>query len=309
MELKRDEPITPISQNAALAEIEESPALANFFDDSFSETCCLRHDGWNGQKMARFCEVLAETGVVVDACRACRMSAKSAYALRHRDPLFANAWEAALTMARARLADELLARALKGSAEQILRDGGVVGERHHYDNKLALAVLRRLDRRAELGTSFRTPPARDVPAPAPAVSGEWQPLLDALGDERSEEAARLLAPIKLKGAEGNEGNDPPFEGLQDDGFDHPRIWREWQTEEWRTNYPPPPGFTGFEQGDWEDENYCRALSEDELAALVAAGIAEPLEQDLSIEEDEAERDAFFSQLIAQIEACPGHSAA
>ena len=24
---------------------QESPALANFLDDCFSETCCLRHDG------------------------------------------------------------------------------------------------------------------------------------------------------------------------------------------------------------------------------------------------------------------------
>ena len=85
-----------------------------------------------------------------------------------------------------------------------------------------------------------------------------------------------------------------------DNFDHPRIWRTWDTEEWRTNYPPPPDFAGHEEGDWEDEGYCRALSDDELAALIAAGIAEPsdAESEVSLEEDEAERDAFFSQLAA-----------
>lgn len=290
------EPISPLNQSTTLVETD-SPALANFLDDSFSETCSLRHDGWNGQKMARFCEVLAETGVVTDACRACRMSAKSAYALRHRNPLFAQAWEAALSMARARLADELLARSLRGSAEQILRDGGVVGERHHFDNKLALAVLRRLDRRAELGATFRTPPARDIPAQPPAVSGEWQPLLDALSEERSEDVARLLMPV---GTKGNEGNNPPVDGSGDetDSFDHPRLWRTWDTGEWRTNFPPPAGFTGPEDGDWEEEEYSRTLSNDELAALIAAGIAEPSEgaAEVSIEQDEAERDQFFDQL-------------
>ena len=82
-----------------------------------------------------------------------------------------------------------------------------------------------------------------------------------------------------------------------DSFDHPRLWRTWDTEEWRTDYPPPPDFAGHEEGDWEDEGYCRALSDDELAALIAAGIAEPsdAESEISIEQDEAERDAFFRQ--------------
>ncbi len=299
-----NEPIAPLDQSTTLVETS-SPALAYFLDDSFSETRRLRHDGWDGQKMARFCEVLAETGVVTEACHACGMSAKSAYALRHRDPLFAQAWEAALSMARARLADELLARSLKGSAEQVLRDGSIVGERHHFDNKLAFAILRRLDRRAELGATFRTPPARDIPAPPPAVAGEWQPLLDALSEERSEDAARLLAPLppvlsSSKGPKGNEGNNPPVEGVDGDSFDHPRLWRTWDTDEWRTDFPPPPGFDGYEDGDWEDEAYCRALSDDELASLVAAGIADPLEHsDVSIEQDEAERDEFFSQLTAR----------
>lgn len=64
---------------------------------------------------------------------------------------------------------------------------------------------------------------------------------------------------------------------------------------------PPPGFTGFEQGDWEDERYCRALSGEELAALIAAGIADASDDDspLSIEDDEAERDSFFTSLAAR----------
>ncbi len=110
----------------------------------------------------------------------------------------------------------------------------------------------------------------------------------------------LSSPVE--GDKGNEGNDPPFEGCEGDqgNFSHPRIWRTWDTKEWRTNYPPPPNFDGHEEGDWEDHDYWRELSDDELAALAAAGISEQFEapSELSIEQDEAERQAFFSGLAA-----------
>ena len=159
MEDESKEPQTDIGQSNTLIETPDSPALASDLEDSFFETRRLRHDGWDGQAMATFCRALAETGIVTEACRACGKSAQSAYALRQREPLFARAWESALSLARERLADDLLARSLKGSAEQIIRDGCIWGERHVYDSKLAFAILRRLDRRAELGATFRTPPA------------------------------------------------------------------------------------------------------------------------------------------------------
>ena len=191
-----------------------------------------------------FIGTLAETGVVTFACRTCQMSAKSAYALRHRDPVFSKAWEAALDMARCRLADELLARSLKGSAEQLLRDGCIVGERHHYDNKLAFANLRRLDRQAELRSTYRTPPAWEIPLPAPAVSGQWQNLLDALSEGREGDASSLLSPAQHD--QGNsQGNNPPVEGEEGDELDDDepyvpkRVWQEYLSGAWRTNFPPP----------------------------------------------------------------------
>ena len=69
--------------------------------------------------------------------------------------------------------------------------------------------------------------------------------------------------------------DPPIEEVEGDTFDHPRIWRDFGTDEWRTNYPPPPGFTGFEQGDWDDETYLRALSDEELAGEAEAPLPTP----------------------------------
>jgi hypothetical protein len=299
-----DDSYEPQSHAAPTAQLEpDCPALAPHLDDSFFETRRLREGGWDGPKMATFIGTLAESGVVTFACRACDMSAKSAYALRHRDPLFAKAWDAALDMARQRLADELLARSLKGSAEQLLRDGAIVAERHVFDNKLAFSILRRLDRRAELGSTFSTPPAWDRPTRAPAVAGRWQELLDALTDGRTDEAGRLLA---VEDEQGNsQGNDPPFDGDNSDSLDgepepRERVWHDWQSDEWRTDFPPPAGFDGDEKGDWEDpEGYSRSLTASEMEALVAAGLAGPeeLPAEISFEEDEAERDRFFGSLL------------
>lgn len=89
-----------------------------------------RHDGWTGEKIALFCEALAETAVVAEACCEAGMGISGAYAARRRNPVFAAAWDAALTIARERLADTLLARSMEGNIEQVYRDGELVGERH-----------------------------------------------------------------------------------------------------------------------------------------------------------------------------------
>jgi hypothetical protein len=275
-----------------------SPALATDLEDSFFETKRLRHDGWDGPAMAAFCRALAETGVVTEACRACGKSAKSAYALRQREPLFARAWESALSLARERLADDLLARSLKGSAEQIIRDGCIWGERHSYDNKLAFAILRRLDRRAELGATFRTPPADRIPTPAPAVSGDWQLLLDALGEDRTEDAALLLTPIPPEGNEGNEGNNPPVEGVGGDGMDDenlpdPRIWWETGRKAYRTNFPPPDGSECHQDEQFGHRDYHRALTDAEAATMADRDNALAAKRRTA---DEVERDSFFASL-------------
>ena len=41
-----------------------------------------RHDGWTGEKMAIFCEALAETAVVAEACEIAHMGISGAYAAR-----------------------------------------------------------------------------------------------------------------------------------------------------------------------------------------------------------------------------------
>jgi hypothetical protein len=63
----------------------------------------IRHDGWTGEKMAIFCETLAETAVVAEACEAACMGISGAYAARRRNPVFAAAWDAALSIAREKI--------------------------------------------------------------------------------------------------------------------------------------------------------------------------------------------------------------
>ena len=69
-----------------------------------------RSDGWTGERMATFLEVLADTGIVAEACRAVGMSREGAYPLRSRDPRVAAAWRAAQVTARPVVADGLLER-------------------------------------------------------------------------------------------------------------------------------------------------------------------------------------------------------
>jgi hypothetical protein len=111
-----------------------------------------RHDGFTPEKVGAFLEALAATGVVEHAAAAVGLSASAAYAFRNRRQgrAFAKMWDAVLVhRARARLASELQGRAVAGCVSVRKRDGEVVGEYHYYDNRLAMALLTRLDRLAE----------------------------------------------------------------------------------------------------------------------------------------------------------------
>jgi len=114
------------------------------------ERAC-RLDGWTPERIRTFLHALSQCGVVADAARAAGISKQSAYAFRGsaRGRAFDVAWRAALLLARRRLADELMSRALNGCVELIIRDGEVWGERHRFDNRLTMAVLARLDQLAQ----------------------------------------------------------------------------------------------------------------------------------------------------------------
>ena len=110
-----------------------------------------RHDGWTVERQKWFILRLALSGCVSTAARGVGMTRKSAYRLLDRpgSESFAAAWGKALGWGQDRTLDKSLERSLLGERVPIVRDGRVVGERHRYDNRLAMAVLNALDRRAE----------------------------------------------------------------------------------------------------------------------------------------------------------------
>jgi hypothetical protein len=73
------------------------------------------------------------------------MSRTSAYLLRRRDAVFADAWTAALVLARRHVEEVLATRALDGVEEAVWFRGELVGVRRRYDSRLLLAHLARLD--------------------------------------------------------------------------------------------------------------------------------------------------------------------
>jgi hypothetical protein len=147
---------------------------------------------WTPAKERIFHEVLADTGVVADACRACGMSRKAAYARRRSAAgrAFALAWDAAILIARGAVSDDVMSRSRHGVIDRIYRNGELWGERHRYDNRLTMAVLTRLDRQAE-GFGENAPLIR-------AIAQEFDGFLDILpqGVEGAEQfvAARFPTP-------------------------------------------------------------------------------------------------------------------
>jgi hypothetical protein len=290
-----------------------------------------RHDGWSGDKMAKFCEVLAETAVVAEACDQAGMGISGAYALRRRNPFFAAAWDASLTIARERLADTLLARSMEGNVEQIYRDGELIGERHVLDNRLGLAILRRLDRLAETGSPLhsnspqfpgaghsrqstilmgpdgRGPGAqRSVPAIlSKSQSFDWEMMVDALRTGDPDAVAQALA--LLEGHKVEEVEDPPNRPPSGDLRDgdefldlSDRCWKD-EDDIWMTDFPPPPDFTGWESGPWGESDFERECTAEEIAILEADQAADAAAVRA---EEEALRDEWFSALRAELAEPP-----
>ena len=269
-------------------------------ETAFEETRRLRHDGWTPEKMRAFHERFAECGIVREACEAAGMSARSAYNLRDRDPLFAAGWEAAALKARTRLADEAFSRSLNGVVERIYKDGMIVAERHRYDNRLTMAVLARLDARIDR--------AEERGDPRLNVVAHWDEYLAALGEGRRDDGLALLAPPVLSEAEGpadlhDHAGDRELHELREEeeelDADPHIVWEE--EGGWWTDYPPPPGFDGDEIGTYGKPGYRRELTPEERAVVDREAAEEAAaERELA----EAQRDAFFGFAAAPDAARP-----
>jgi hypothetical protein len=225
-------------------------------DTAIARTAKLRHDGWTPERKRDFLSRLAEGWTVVDACFSVGMSAQGAYNLRNRDRLFATGWDAACLMARQPVADEVYSRSMHGVVEKVVRDGAVVAERHRYDNRLTMAVLTRLDRRAD------APPAPDRACDAAVAN--WAAFLDCVGKGHMAEAESLTFGEAEVEAE-RYAQLHQLRAMEYDREDPHNLWEEdgvfW------TNYPAPPGFEGVHEGRYGDPHYRRSLSPDEQSIV------------------------------------------
>lgn len=250
-----------------------------------------RRDGWNPERQRIFLEVLAETGVVRAACDACGLSARSAYNLRFRadGAAFRLGWDAAVLIARARLADELMTRAIEGQEDVLIQgEDGMVTRRRH-DNRLAMSMLSRLDRMAgSFSDPGRTASDGDA-ALARIVAQDFEAFLDMIArGEDGGNAAGITASAALFLAARRPGTTPERIGQEhcelcelDDELEAPPlvdptpegavaalrgVWWCGVHEELRTDFPPPPGFDGVEELNFGDPGYNRVLSDREQAA-------------------------------------------
>ena len=317
-----------------------------------------RDGGWNPRRQRVFLEALADSGIVTQACRAASISPRAAYNLRNRDAIFAEAWVAAQALARQRLADDLLERALRGQADRIVRNGEVIAERHRTDNRLALGLLTRLDRQAEPDAPWMQHAPDHSPTPHKVLMAHWDQYLDNLSPPHLDGGAEGVAQQQRdrEAVEGSCTQNPPyFDGEgdhpQDGGgvcatsgqlpSDNPEghtqlhtrepvagrcelhelvrtlaasdaspspdadaasedeaetdrhdIWQD-ENDEWRTDYPPPPGFTGWQSGDYGDYRYARALAPQESAIAAHWEEEDAEEESATLAQAQAQRRAAF----------------
>jgi hypothetical protein len=282
------EPLTPV-----LNEAERRAEAIRYHMTALEDLAepASRHDGWTPFARRLFLEMLAETGRITAACDACGLSKQSAEALRARDSLFAAGWDAACELARMLLADALYERAIEGVTETIERDGQVIATKHRHDSRLSIAVLGRLDKRCDRAAETG---ARHLGAVA-----RWDDFTRAIGQDDETTVTEILQPFVPSEVEGREisPHSQPSQ-LHDEEVpipseDHGRIWWDDIEEEWRTDYPPPPGFGGYQSGDYNMSGYSRTLAPEESALIEAEEAAIAAEE---AAEDATRRDRHFAEL-------------
>lgn len=97
-----------------------------------------QNTGWTTKKRLKFCETLAETGNVSEACRLIPVSKQAAYNERKRNEGFHEAWTMALEMAADALEAEARRRALDGIDVPLHHKGQLTGHvvKRYSDNLL-----------------------------------------------------------------------------------------------------------------------------------------------------------------------------
>ena len=285
--------------------------------------------GWTGFSRRLFLSILAESGKVAEACDATGLVRSGAYALRNRDPVFAAGWDAAAALARVPLADRLAEQAIDGITDTVTRADGSTVTRHRFDSRLSIAVLNRLDRRCDraeaagactfgiqasweaylvaVGTgdhaaamAMIAPPHQPETAPetAPAQNSPVRPHCPNSDEADITElpTTELLRRMKAirDGSFDEDGQSPDDE---DESIDlSERVWTDDNGDTY-TDFAPPAGFTGWQDGAWGDPDYYRSLNSGETAVYAAMKAEWAAEDETEIAgrrgHDAGLRDSFF----------------
>ena len=156
-----------------------------------------RYDGWTEEKMRRFIEVLADTGLVGLAARQVGMSRESAYKLRRaaHAAAFARAWDAARHHAGGLLEDVAFERAVEGVEHNVCNEyGEVISTRRVHNDRLLMFLLRHLKPERYAADALACPAPQ--PETVEASLREMEPRLPAppaelLGEEALGEELQL----------------------------------------------------------------------------------------------------------------------
>lgn len=287
---------------------------------------------WTPALQRDFLDRLATSGSVLIAAAHVSMSPSAAYQLRRRPEgaAFSLGWAAALLIARDRLADELLDRAIYGIEETTERRAETETQRSFAKRRrqvpsLGLAMLARLDRAVDVRACAGEAMLAQI------IAGDWAGFLSlfevegeghnaalacwlAGRDNRANPLASLWknTPIANEVAqfsalsETEEERADRAEPTPEEEAAEMTIWPDEETGEWRTNFPPPQDYVGIEEGQFGDEDYERTLDADEEEAWEAAREASiaPLRK-----AGEAARRVFFGLPVAANDAGAAESAA
>ena len=286
---------------------------------------------WTPKLQRAFLESLATTGSVKIASTSVGMSPRATYDLRHKPQgaAFRLGWAAAVLIARSRLADELLDRAIWGHDEitTVTReDDRSFTKRRRIESRLGLAMLARLDRmvetRAQAGEEML----------AQIIAGDWPgflALFDVDADNADAEGHNAALALWLAGRDNRAnplaalwqdstiasevaqisadfGDDGATEETPEQAAAAMTVWYDDHADDWRTDFPPPADFWGHEEGQFGDRAYARALDDDELEVYENLRAAEvtPL-----LIAGEAARRAFFASLDPANDAAADHAGA
>jgi hypothetical protein len=274
---------------------------------------------WTPRLQRDFLEAFATNGSVKISAAKVGMSPSAVYQLKQRPEgaAFKLGCAAALLIARGRLVDELLDRAIWGHEEttELMREEGrTYARRRRLDSRLGLAMLARLDRavdiRARAGEAML----------AQIIAGDWTGFLSlfdiegegrnaALGcwlagrDNRANPLATLWkdTPIAREVAlfSADSEKDPEADPTPEEEAAAMTIWHDEVTNELRTNFPPPDDYLGIEEGEFGDADYERTLdlAEAEAWESARAEAFAPLRK-----AGEAARRAFFGLPVAANDA-------